>query len=204
MKYGLFDISDKEYRDIPALSNHELQLFAKDPSLYIWNKNAPRDPNKSQTADFGSVLHLMLVEPENFDDKVLVSSVKGRTTKTFIDEQISNPDKYVLTESELDQLKVMQLSAMANPMFKRIMSANGLGEASIIVRDESRDIDLKVRVDWLIDSMMLPCDIKTTDDIEKWRSDREWINPLYAFGYGFTASFYLYALSLHYGPDINE
>lgn len=204
MKYGLFNISDTEYRALPALSNHELQLFAKDPSLYVWNKTAPVDPSKSQTADFGSVLHLMLLEPHLFDEKVLVSSVKGRTTKTFVDEQIANPGKYVLTESEVDQLKVMHLSCMANPMFKRIMAAKGIGEASIVVHDKDRDIDLKIRVDWLIESMKLPCDIKTTDDIEKWRSDREWINPLYAMGYGYTASFYLHALSLHYGEDINE
>lgn len=204
MEYGVFDISDKDYRALPALSNHELQLFSKDPSLYVWNKTAPRDPNKVGTADVGSVLHIMLLEPQNFDDKVLVSSVKGRTTQKFVSEQIENPDKFVITESELDQLKVMRLSCLANPMFKRIMEADGKGEQSIVVRDEERDIDLKIRVDWLIDSMKLPADIKTTGDIEDWRSDRAWINPLFKFGYGYTASFYLHALSIHYGEDINE
>lgn len=204
MKYGLLDISDKEYRAIPALSNHELQLFAKDASLYVWNKNAPVDPNKAQTADFGNVLHIMLLEPENFDSKVIVSSVKGRTTKTFIDEQIQNPDKIVITEAELDQARVMKLSALANPMFKRILDSQGKGEQSIVVNDKERDIDLKIRVDWLIDSVALACDVKTTSDIEEWRSDKSWINPLFKFGYGYTASFYLHAMSIHYGKDINE
>lgn len=204
MEYGSFDISDEKYRALPALSNHELQLFAKDASLYAWNKEAPRDPNKTGAADTGSVLHIMLLEPQNFDDKVMVSSVKGRTTKTFIDEQIANPDKFVITEAELDQLKVMKLSCMANPMFRRIMEADGKGEQSIVVHDSERNIDLKIRVDWLIDSIKLPADIKTTSDIEEWRSDRAWINPLFKFGYGYTASFYLHALSIHYGEDVNE
>ncbi len=204
MEYGLFDISDAEYRALPALSNHELQLFAKDPSLYMWNKNAPVDPNKSTTAEFGKALHVMILEPHNFDDKIMVSSVKGRTTQKFISEQVENPDKIVITESELDQLKVMQLSAMANPMFKRIMSADGKGEQSIVVHDGDRNIDLKIRVDWLIDSMPLPCDLKTTADIEDWRSDKQWINPLYKMGYGLTAAFYLHAMELHYKKEVNE
>ena len=205
MKYGLFDISDSEYRALPALSNHELQLFAKDPSLYAWNKEAPIDPNKSGAAEFGKALHVMILEPQNFDDKIMVSSVKGKTTQKFIAEQIANPDKIVVTESELDQLKVMQLSAMANPMFKRIFSAKGgKGEQSIVVHDDERNIDLKIRVDWLIDDVKLPCDLKTSADIEDWRSDKAWINPLFKMGYGYTAAFYLYALGLYYGEDVNE
>lgn len=204
MKYGLFDIPDSEYRALPALSNHELQLFAKNPSLFVWNREAPSDPNKSATADFGNALHVSLLEPEKYDDKVLVSSVKGRATQTFIKEQIDNPGKFVITEAENDQIQVMKLSCMANPMFKRIMTAKGKGEQSIVVHDKDRDIDLKIRVDWLIDSVRLPCDLKTTSDIEDWRSDKSWINPLFKFGYGYTASFYLHALSIHYGEDVNE
>lgn len=205
MEYGLFDISDSDYRALPALSNHELQLFAKDPSLYAWNKSAPVDPNKSATAEFGKALHVMILEPENFDDKIMVSSFKGKTAQGFIKEQVENPDKIVVTETELDQLKVMKLSAMANPMFKRIMEADGgKGEQSIVVHDEARNIDLKIRVDWLIDSLPLPCDLKTTADIEDWRSDKEWINPLYKMGYGFTAAFYLYVMEIYYQKDMNE
>jgi exodeoxyribonuclease VIII len=204
VEYGLFDISDSDYRKLPALSNHELQLFAKDASLYMWNKNAPVDPNKSATAEFGKALHVMILEPDNFDEKIMVSSVKGKTTQKFISEQIENPDKIVVTESELDQLKVMKLSAMANPMFKRIMDADGKGEQSIVVHDDERNIDLKIRVDWLIDSLPLPCDLKTTADIEDWRSDKQWINPLYKMGYGLTAAFYLYVMELHYKKEMSE
>lgn len=204
MKYGLFDISDEDYRALPALSNHELQLFAKDPSLYVWNKNAPVDPNKSTTAEFGKALHVLILEPHNFDDKVMVSGFKTKSAAGFIKEQVENPDKIVVTEQELDQLKVMQLSAMANPMFKRIMSADGKGEQSIVVHDDANNIDLKIRVDWLIDSIQLPCDLKTTADIEDWRSDKAWINPLYKMGYGLTAAFYLNAMELHYGKELSE
>ncbi len=205
MDYGLLDIPDEEYRSIPALSNHELQLFAKDPSLYMWNKNAPVDPNKSATAEFGKALHVMVLEPQNEAEKIMVSSVKGKTTAKFISEQVENPDKIVVTESEYDQLQVMKLSAMANPMFKRIFShKNGKGEQSIVVHDDERSIDLKIRVDWLIDSLPLVCDLKTTADIDEWRNDRPWINPLHKMGYGHTAAFYLYVASLHYGKELNE
>lgn len=204
---GMFlDMPDQQYRAIPALSNGSLQLFAKDPSLYAWSMTAPSDPNKATTADFGKVLHIMLVEPHRFDDSVLVSSVKGRTTKTFVDEQINNPDKIVITEDELTQIKVMHLSAMCNPMFERIMKSDGNGEVSFVVYDKERDVHLKCRVDWLIGSGrdVLPCDIKSTADIEEWRSNREWINPLFKHGYGHTSAFYLHVLSLSYGFEINE
>lgn len=206
MKLGKFtSMADADYRALPALSNGELQLFAKNPSLYVWNKAAPADPVKSTTADFGRALHMMLVEPERADDGILVSSVKGRTTKTFIDEQINNPDKIVVTEDEFTQLKTMMLSAKCNPMFERLMRT-GDGEVSFVVYDKERDLYLKCRVDWLIESgaNVLPCDVKTTADIEDWRSDRSWINPLFKHGYGHTAAFYLHALSLHYGKELHE
>lgn len=206
MKSGIYkDLPEKEYRSDSALCNSELQLFSKCASLYAWDKEAPQDPKKADTADLGSALHVMLLEPQNFEQKVMVSSVKGRKTKMFEDEVLSNPDKIVLTEEELAQLRVTELSCKANPMFNRVLSSKGSCETSIFVEDKSRDLNLKIRVDKIIDlSTPLFCDLKYTANIKDWRSDKEWINPLYEKGYGFTAAFYLYVGSLHYGVDLQE
>ena len=86
------NISMQEYRDDPALSNHELQIFRGNPSNYIWNKNAPQDPAKATTSEIGTALHALLLEPDTYDDLIIVSDVKGRITVAFQKLQLENPD----------------------------------------------------------------------------------------------------------------
>ena len=198
------NMTNEEYRDADGVSNSGLLMVGQSPADYIWSKNAPIDPSKALTKDFGTALHTAILEPHLFDESVIVSSVKGRETKTFQQEVTDNPDKIVLTEIEAEKVRIMNASAMAHPVFAEIIDASTLNEASIFVRDESRDIDLKIRPDVdLVERFGFLADVKTTADLSDWRNDRPWINPLYKHNYGHTAAFYLYAASLHYGFDVN-
>ena len=200
----MLDISMQEYRDHDALSNHELQIFKNNPSSFIWNRTAPQDPAKATTAEIGTALHCMLLEHEKFDDLVIVSDIKGRTTQGFQKLQIENLDKIVLTEIEAEHIRFMALSAKCDPMFNDILNQQGYCEQSIFV--DSDYGKLKIRPDKITSNQVNVClyDVKTTANIEDWRSDKPWINPLFKFGYGFTAAYYMFVASIHFKCEVDE
>tara|TARA_R110002049_G_scaffold225946_7_gene397919 strand:+ start:1197 stop:2234 length:1038 start_codon:yes stop_codon:yes gene_type:complete len=201
---GFHDIEMSVYRNADGLANSELQMFAKNPSNYVWAKNAPSDPTKADASDFGTALHTSLLEPELYDDLVVISSSKGRTSASFQQLQKDNKGSIVLTDKEDDQIKLMTDSAIAHPMFQRILCAKGACEGSIFVDDPRTGLRLKIRPDKIIDSCSPPIfnDVKSTKDIDDWRNSALWKNPLFDMGYGFTAAYYMYVGSIHYGIEM--
>ena len=206
MKLGLFtDIPQDEYRKIDALANSDAVMIERNPADYIWSRNAPINYSKVQTKDFGTALHCALLEPNEYEDLVFVSSVKGRNTKSFEQEAIDNPDNIVLTADEAEQIKVMVGSVNAHPTAAHLLSHKGQAECSVIANDDERGVLLKCRPDKnLIESIGFCLDVKTTGSIDDWRSDKEWINPLFKFDYGHQAAFYMHTLSLHYGFKVTR
>jgi len=203
---GFFKIPMDEYRDADGLANSELQIFSKNPSSYIWNQTAPTDSKKASTADFGTCLHTSLLEPELFDESIIVSSIKGRDAAAFAKDQAMWPDKIVLTDNEHKQIVIMTESAKCDPMFKRLLEAEGDCEVSIFVDDPETGLRLKIRPDKIVRGKFQPllCDVKSTASIDEWRMDKPWLSPLFKMGYGFTAAYYMYAASIFYGVEITD
>lgn len=199
-------ISMQEYRQHDALSNHELQIFKNNPSSFIWNKFAPSDPAKVGTSDKGTALHALLLEPETYNDLIIVADVKGRQTQAFQKLQFENPDNIILTEIEAEEVRIMADSATHDPMFKSLLDAEGECETSIFVTEPITGLELKIRPDKVcyIDGRPILTDLKTTSSIDDWRSRQQWKNPLFSFGYGFTAAYYLYVGSIHFGVNLTE
>lgn len=202
-KPGLFtDMPQEVYRKVQALANSDAVMIERNPSDYIWSRNAPTNFAKVMAKDIGSALHALLLEPEKYDDMVLVSSVKSRTTKTFEQEIVDNPDKIVLTQEEAEQVKIMSGSVFAHPAASKLLSAKGDNECSIFVTDKQTGAKLKIRPDKnIFEQTGFILDIKKTDDLSKWRSDKEWINPLHVMNYGHNASFYTDVIEQHYGRE---
>jgi len=196
---------ENEYRSHEAIAASDLSIFEVNPSLYLWQKEAPRDPKNSAAADFGSALHLAVLEPEKFDDQVIVSDLKTKTAKAFVQQQIENPDKYILTEGEAEQIRFLVKSARANPMIHKMLSMDGSPEVSLFSKCSETGLQLKIRVDWLINynGEFLPCNLKSTADLSKWRKNQSWVNPLFEFNYGFSAAFYMHAMRSG-GMEVNE
>lgn len=199
------DLTNDEYRRADGIANSELKLIERNPSDIIWARHAPRDNSKAVTADFGTALHCLLLEPDVFNDLVLVSSVKGRMTKTFEEEQLNNPGNIVLTADEAEKVKIMAASVKAHPMANYLLSLDGDCESSVFAECPNTGILLKCRPDKDC-SMVINAaiDVKTTASLDDWRSDLRWKNPLFAYDYGHQAAFYLHALSLHYGFDVEN
>lgn len=201
------DMPMDEYQSAQGISNGGLQMIEKNPSKFAWIQNAPQDPTKSSAASFGTVTHTALIEPELFEGSFLIGPTKSRDTKAFIEFKGEHPDKLVLLESEYDQIRLTVDSAKADPTLTKYLSEMEFDpEASIFVDDPERPgVVRKIRIDvnYAEYGFNEIGDVKTTKDIEDWRSPLPWKNPLFAYGYGHTAAYYLDTASLHYGRSID-
>lgn len=139
LKYGLFtDMHQSEYRQVQALSNSDSLMIETSAADFPWSKVAPTNFAKVQTKDMGTALHALLLEPETYDDLILVSSVKGRNAKAFENEVAENPDNIVLTAEEAEQIKIMAGSVSAHPTASKLLALKGNNECSVIVRDKKK------------------------------------------------------------------
>jgi exodeoxyribonuclease VIII len=197
-------LTNEEYRAIDAISNGELQQIANNPGDYIWNKKAPIDATKTAAFDFGTALHTALLEPEQFNDSVIIyGQTKTRDTvkfHQFMETQEKNA--IVLLESEYDKLRFTVDSALAHPAFKSYLESCEYKEASIV--GEYRGIKVKIRPDICSDKFGIIGDLKSSADLSDWRDSARWKNPLFKLGYGHTAAFYMDVYQEYLGRPVNE
>ena len=202
---GKHFLNDVIYRQADGLANSDAQMIEKNPGDLVWSKIAPRNGAKSKTTDIGTALHCAILEPEKYKDHIVVSEFKGRTAKGFKTEQEENKNKVVLTKDEYDQVNLMAESVFCHPSAKSLLALVGDCESSVFVTDKETGVKLKCRPDKdAVQSAGIVIDVKTTASIDDWRSDKEWINPLYKFNYGHGASFYTDVLEQHYKTEIDS
>ena len=201
-------MTNEEYRNREGVSNSELMLIERSPSDYMWAKNAPRDTLKTAAFDFGTALHTAILEPEKFNDQVIVySQTKTRETKAFQEFMLGQPaNAIILLESEYDKIRFAVDGAKYHPSVNRLLTIQSIKEGSIFVKDKERDITRKIRpdLDYIPYTMPVLADVKSTVNLADWRQDARWKNPLFTHGYAHTAAYYMDTASMKYGFDINE
>jgi len=203
----MFNITQKEYRDLDAISNSELLLVERSPSDLIWSRNAPTDNTKQSALDYGTALHAALLEPDTINNLVDVyTDTKTRETKAFQQYATENAGsgKLILLEAEWDKIRLSVDSALAHPTFAKMIAEATHKEVSIVT--ELEEVKVKIRPDLLIvnNNSCIIGDVKTTASLSDWRESAMWKNPLFTHNYGHTAALYLDALSAHLGYQINE
>lgn len=202
---GKHFISDSAYRNADGLANSDALMISDNPSDFVWSKSAPKDERKSHTTDLGTALHCRILEPERYEDLIFISSVKGRNTDKFSKEVEENKCKLVLTKDENDQIELMAKSVYSHPAAKSLLDLKGDCESSVFVVDNEYGVKIKCRPDKdCVLSSGIIVDVKTTASLDDWRSDKEWVNPLFKFSYGHQASFYTDALEQHHKKDIDS
>lgn len=202
------DLTNDQYRKESGVSNSDLMLIERSPSDYMWSLGAPRDTAKTAAFDFGTALHTAMLEPEKFNDQVIVySQTKTRETKAFHEFMLSqSDDAIILLESEYNKIRFAVDGAQYHPSVNRILTAKSDKEGSIFVMDKERDITRKIRpdLDYVDYGLPVLADLKSTANLSDWRQDARWKNPLFTHGYAHTAAYYMDTASIEYGIQINE
>lgn len=191
MKPGIhYGISNEDYHHGLGISKSQLDLISEMPAEYIWSKDAPVDEEKIKALDFGTAIHCLLLEPDEYGKRYKIGPDVNRRTNAGKQEEkefLEMCEKEGITPITYDdnrKLMLMRDSAMAHPIAKWCLEANGVAESSIYWNDEDTDILCRCRPDKLIQEHHWIVDVKSSADIH--RFDRS----MYEYRYHVQDSFY--------------
>lgn len=181
-------MTEKEYRQHPAISRSELWHIRESPQKFKYYKENPPAPTPSLL--FGQVFHKMLLEPGTFDDEFVVAPEVNRRTKEgkqMLEAFVADHENQTIITAEMyEQAKEMCDAVKREPLAVKLL--NGEKEAPFFWTDEMTGEDCKCRVDVLNTEYSQPIivDVKTTADASTDAFIRSAIN----YGYDFQAAMY--------------
>lgn len=207
------DASMEEYLGWPILSNSLAFLVThhgdRTPRYLRWAMLHPPEKSGggSDAAQLGTLAHSILLEPETLEAEYVVepepdpnvytkadgSPAKNvRVTGAWIDmiEALEKTGKIIVKREQYENAIQMRDSVMAHPKARGIIEADGLVEASAVVRDPATGLLLKIRVDKAIPALGWNVNVKSA-----YNANREtFMRSAYNFGYYIGAAFYERAL----------
>lgn len=167
------DMPSEEYHAHPAISNSQLSLFAKDENLLAWSIECPQDKEKMKALDFGTAMHAICLEPDKLKSEYIqmpdvnLRTNAGKAEKAEFYE--ANSSKKILTADEYKKLNLMYESIMAHPAARQIIEADGIAEGSFFFDDYDTGVSCRVRPDKVMVKDGYAADIKTTEDLSKFK-----------------------------------
>ncbi|MGJ0628738.1 PD-(D/E)XK nuclease-like domain-containing protein [Xenorhabdus bovienii] len=174
-----YDISNENYHQGEGVSKSQLDIIGQAPAELIWQRNAPIDEEKIKSLDMGTALHCLLLEPDEFNNRFIEAPLFNRKTnagkqeeKEFL-EQCTDIKKTIMDHEQHRKLKIMRDSALAHPIAKWFLEADGPSEVSIYWNDSETDVLCRSRPDKLITTADQDwiIDVKSSADMEKFEKD---------------------------------
>ena len=117
-------MTEKEYREHPAISRSELWKIRESPEIFKYYKENPEEPTPALI--FGQAFHKLALQPESFGDEFAVMPQVDRRTKegkaiwTEFCEQ--SEGKTVITEDDYAKATDMIDSLYKAPFVKKLLS----------------------------------------------------------------------------------
>lgn len=181
----------EQYVQIQALNNSSVQDYHESGSFRAMRARMLAASADSPATRTGTLLHLMLLEPEKFAERVVVGGPRhvvnkgkpnereveyGEGTKAWADFEEQHPGKVVMPRAKADGFATMVESVVAHPEAKRLLVSSGknaVREATIIweqkfttLEDEGETVERSVMCKGRADAVLLDepvfVDLKTT------------------------------------------
>ena len=190
-------MTEKEYRQHPAISRSELWHIRESPQKFKYYKENPPEPTPSLL--FGQVFHKMLLEPVTFCDEFVVAPEVNRRTKDgkqMWEDFVADHEKQTIIPEEMyAKAKEMCEAVKREPLAVKLL--NGAAEVPFFWTDEMTGEECKCRVDVLNTSYSQPIivDVKTTADA----STDSFIRSAINYGYDFQAAMYFNGVAKNIG-----
>lgn len=168
-----FNIPNEAYHSGPGVSKSQLDDIAINPAVFQWRKTAPEDEEKKAALDMGTALHCILLEPEEFDQRFVISpkfdrrTIEGKKRAAHFLEENGHSGKTVIEAEDHRKLKLMRASAFAHPAARFFLEADGHCEASIYWDDEQTGELCRIRPDRFLKNQPVIVDVKKVADMER-------------------------------------
>ena len=180
-------MTEKEYRQHPAISRSELWRMHESPEKFKYFKEHPPEPTPSLL--FGQVVHKLLLQPEDFEsDFAIIPNVDARTRagKEAL-KLIENTDGRARVKYDMyETASLMVEKAMSEPLVRKLLA--GQKEQPFFWTDADTGEDCKIRTDCLteIGDNLIIVDYKTCNDA----STDVFMREAVKFGYEFQSAMY--------------
>lgn len=181
------DMLAADYHKIEALSASGAKQLLKTPAHYLSGKTF-RQPTKAMI--LGTAVHTLVLEPEKFDDEIIVSpkfdmrTKFGKQAREEFEE--ASKGKLVLDEYEFDKARGISDSLRSHPFFKEHVKG---GKAETTMLWEQYGVQCKARVDYVANDVIY--DVKTCQDA----SPNGFAKQIANFQYHVQAAHYLIGLN---------
>lgn len=164
-------MTNAEYHASGAVTKSVLDLVHKSPALYQYRKEHPQEATENML--LGSVVHKLVLEPEDFENEFAVLPEIDRRTKAgkdaYSDFTAGLVDGVVIVpQATYNTATAMKNAVLAHPIARMLLEAGKAEQSFFWERD---GIKCACRPDWLRDDGLV-VDLKTTksaapDDFQK-------------------------------------
>lgn len=136
---GVFDISNEAYHGGAGISKSMLDQANKSPAHYWHAYLNPELPPKQRKDyfDLGTAVHSLILEPDHFEEDVIVAPEINLRTKAGRQEwkefEQVNREKAILTQKTYNDARRMADSALSLPVIRDLCSGGG-GKELLLAR----------------------------------------------------------------------
>lgn len=181
-------MTEKEYREHPAISRSELWKIRESPEKFKYYKDNPEEPTPALI--FGQAFHKLALQPDSFGDEFAVAPQVDRRTKEgkaiWAEFAEQAEGKTLITEEDFNRAIEMRDSLYKAPFVSRLLS--GEREKEFFWTDDLTGEECKCRADCVSDigNINIIADLKSASSADMEHFTKDSIN----YGYDFQAGMY--------------
>lgn len=161
---GMYDLTEEQYHGdccgTPSLSSSgAVQLIDECPAIYWYNSYLNPDrpvEAPAKDADFGTAAHLLILEPERFQDRVVTVLKDDWRTKEAQETRNTAriAGRVALLAKDVERAKAVAAAVRAHPVAAKAFTG-GLTEKSLLWRDAGSGVWCKSRPDYLRETQLV-------------------------------------------------
>ena len=192
-------MTEKEYRQHPAISRSELFKITESPEKFKYYQEHPEEPTPSLI--FGQLFHAMVLQPETVWEQFAVMPNVDRRTKAgkeaFAEFEAQAEGKTVVSVDMVEQAVAMCDALSKNEFVKKLFK--GEKEKPFFWVDEMTDEECKCRVDCLteVGENLIIVDLKSTDNAET----EAFMRSAIKYGYDVQSAMYSEGVKVNTGRE---
>ena len=194
-------IPNEEYHRHSALSSTNLKDLLKSPWSYWHNKQNPKASTPAM--EFGSLVHTLILEPENFANEHMVADKPERRSKAgkakYAELLEEAGERIWVSTDEFLKAQDMIFPTSQNKIVQSLLSG-GKAESSVFWLDAETGVQCKAKADYLNVDRGYIVDVKTTVSLA---SERAFSWTVSKYAYELSASFYKKGFELAIGKELD-
>lgn len=190
-------MTEKEYREHPAVSRSELWRISESPEKFKWYKDHPEQPTPALI--FGQLFHSLALQPEKVNDLFAIAPNVDRRTQAgkeaFVEFESESTGKTIITGDMINTATDMVESLFSNEFAKKLLS--GEKEKPFFWTDDLTGEECKCRADCLteIGDQLIIVDLKTAECAET----EAFMRAAIKHGYDFQSAMYSKGVEVNTG-----